>query len=50
MELNKRMKGTSKILYQQHSLIKKKKKVNKRDKEEKTWMHITINEGEDKNS
>lgn len=26
MELNKRMKGTSKILYQQHSLIKKKKK------------------------
>ena len=49
MELNKRMKGTSKILYQQHSLIKKKK-VNKRDKEEKTWMHITINEGEYKNS
>lgn len=43
MELNKRMKGTSKVRYQQHSLIKKKK-VKKKDMEEKTWMHITINE------
>ena len=33
MELNKRMKGTSKVLYQQHPLIKKKKKKSKR----KTW-------------
>lgn len=30
MELNKRMKGTSKILYQQHSLIKKKKSQKER--------------------
>jgi len=29
MELNKRMKGTSKVLYQQHSLIKKKKSKRK---------------------
>lgn len=35
MELNKRMKGTSKILYQQHSLIKKKKKSTRETRKKK---------------